>query len=221
MHWFRVCSVSRISFGICFMILDRNAEQDKMTCHDQEWKLLLSYFLSYLPFLYLNLISCPLCNTNTLWNILMILDRNIELDEMTCWVQKWQLWFSYFWSYLFCMNLISCPLCNSNSLHNILMILGSYLEQDETTCRLQGWQLWRGWGTVFFFFLKVVSSWRKNEHKNRRVKLAQSVFQRTAQADLSLLWVHMQSCRKWFALLISTHKLMVWVYSRIVSVGLF
>ena len=31
------------------------------------------------PFdLFLQLISCPLCNLNTLWNILMVFDRNVE-----------------------------------------------------------------------------------------------------------------------------------------------
>ena len=30
------------------------------------------------------LISCPLCKSNTLWNIFMILGRNVEQDEMTC-----------------------------------------------------------------------------------------------------------------------------------------
>ena len=31
--------------------------------------------------------SCPLCNLNTLWNILMILGRNVDQDEMTCRIQ--------------------------------------------------------------------------------------------------------------------------------------
>ena len=43
--------------------------------------------------------SCPLCNLNTLWNILMILGRNVDQDEMMCHIQDWQLWLSYFWSY--------------------------------------------------------------------------------------------------------------------------
>ena len=34
------------------------------------------------------LISCPLCNSNTLWNILMVLDRNVEQDETMCCVQE-------------------------------------------------------------------------------------------------------------------------------------
>ena len=34
------------------------------------------------------LISCPLCKSKTLWNIFMILGRNIEQDQMTCHVQE-------------------------------------------------------------------------------------------------------------------------------------
>ena len=30
------------------------------------------------------LISCPLCKSNTLWNILMILNRNVEQDKTMC-----------------------------------------------------------------------------------------------------------------------------------------
>ena len=30
------------------------------------------------------LILCLLCKTNTLWNIFMILGRNVEQDETTC-----------------------------------------------------------------------------------------------------------------------------------------
>ena len=41
----------------------------------------------YLPFFCLNLISGPLCNSNTLRNILMILGRNVEQDE-TCSLQN-------------------------------------------------------------------------------------------------------------------------------------
>ena len=37
---------------------------------------------------YYVLISCPLCKSNTLWNIFMILDRNVAQDEMTCRVQE-------------------------------------------------------------------------------------------------------------------------------------
>ena len=34
------------------------------------------------------LILCPLCMSNTLWNIFMILGRTVEKDEMICCVQE-------------------------------------------------------------------------------------------------------------------------------------
>ena len=34
------------------------------------------------------LISCLLCKSKTLWNIFMILGRNVEQDQMTCRVQE-------------------------------------------------------------------------------------------------------------------------------------
>ena len=34
------------------------------------------------------LISCPLCKSKTLWNIFMILGRNVEQDQMTGRVQE-------------------------------------------------------------------------------------------------------------------------------------
>ena len=34
------------------------------------------------------LISCPLCKSKTLWNIFMILGRNVEQDPTTCRVQE-------------------------------------------------------------------------------------------------------------------------------------
>ena len=116
----------------------------------------ISPFWSYLSFLCLNLILCPLCNSNTLQIILILLGRNVEQDETTYCIQDWQLWLSYFWTYLsfLCLNLISCPLCNSNTLYNILMILGRNVEQDEKMCCLQEWQLGLGWGTYIFFFSK-------------------------------------------------------------------
>ena len=42
------------------------------------------------------LILCPLCKSKALWNIFMILGRNVEQDQTTCRVQEWQLWLSYF-----------------------------------------------------------------------------------------------------------------------------
>ena len=46
-------------------------------------------FCSYLPLFYLKWILCPLYKT--LWNILMVLGKNVEQDEMTCRVQEHQL----------------------------------------------------------------------------------------------------------------------------------
>ena len=82
-----------------------------MKCHVQEWQLLLSYFWSYIPFLCLTLISCPLCNKNTLWNILMI----FEVDEVMC-TRKTTLALlllalSPFVIFDSDYALISCPLC--------------------------------------------------------------------------------------------------------------
>ena len=102
--------------------------------------------------------SCPFCNLNTLWNILMILGRNVEQDQTTCRIQEWQLWLSYFWSYhpLFYLKKIWCPLCNSNTLWNILMVLGRIVEHDQMTCCLQEWQLWR---YLPLLYLTVIIHW--------------------------------------------------------------
>ena len=43
------------------------------------------------------LILCPLCKSKTLWNIFMILGRNVEQDHTTCCVQEC---LSYVWRYL-------------------------------------------------------------------------------------------------------------------------
>ena len=39
--------------------------------------------------------SYLLCNWNTLWNILMILDRNVDQDKMMCHIQDWHFWLSF------------------------------------------------------------------------------------------------------------------------------
>ena len=95
-------------------ILGRNIEQDEMTCCIQEWQLWLSYFWSYLSFLCLNLISCQLCNSNTLWIIWILLCRNVEQDETTCCVQELQLWrvlgtFVFFFFFFFFFLLKNTP----------------------------------------------------------------------------------------------------------------
>ena len=73
------------------------------------------------------LISCPLCKSNTLWNILTILDNNeflllvFEFDYLSL-------------------------LCYTNTLRNSLMMLGTNVEQGEIKCCVQEWQLWRDRG---------------------------------------------------------------------------
>ena len=34
------------------------------------------------------LFSCPICKSSTLWNIFMILGRNVEKDKTTCCIQE-------------------------------------------------------------------------------------------------------------------------------------
>ena len=89
------------------------------------------------------LISCLLCKSNTLWNILMILGSNEEQDQMTCHIQEWQLWLFLLLELspllVFEYDFLSL-LCNMNTLQNILMILGRNVEQDEVTCWVQEWQ---------------------------------------------------------------------------------
>ena len=82
------------------------------------------------------LISCLLCKSNTLWNIFIILVRNVEQDKMRC-VQKWQLWLSYFWSFLplFCF-WNGFRVCNLNTLQSILVVLGRNVEQDVSHTRM-------------------------------------------------------------------------------------
>ena len=110
-----------------------------MTFQVQERQFWLSYFWSYIPFFFFNLISCSFCNTNALWNILMLFGRNVEQDKMKCYVQERQLWLSYLWSYLpfLCLNLILCPFCNSNTFWIILILLGRNVEQDDDMLRTE------------------------------------------------------------------------------------
>ena len=66
------------------MILHRYVEQVMMVCREQEWQLLLTYFLSYFPLIILGVISCPLYNLNTFWNIFVILHRYVEQVMTMC-----------------------------------------------------------------------------------------------------------------------------------------
>ena len=70
------------------MILSSYVEQVMMMCRIQEWQLSLSYFLSYFPLIISDVISCPLYNLNTLWNIIMILHSCVEQVMMMCPVQE-------------------------------------------------------------------------------------------------------------------------------------
>ena len=88
------------------------------------------------------LISCPLCKSKTLWDIFMILGRNVEQDQTMCHVQNDTLPFLLLALSPFLMSdndypLISCLLYKSKSLWNNFMILGRNVEQDQTTCRVQ------------------------------------------------------------------------------------
>ena len=50
------------------------------------------FLLPFSPFVIFDsdypLISCPLCKSKTLWNIFMILGRNVEHDQRTCHIQE-------------------------------------------------------------------------------------------------------------------------------------
>ena len=56
------------------------------------------------------LISCLLWKSKTLWNIFIILGRNVEHDQMTCHKKEWQLWpsniFFFFFPTLFSMTMV-------------------------------------------------------------------------------------------------------------------
>ena len=124
-----------------WMMLGRNAEQDKTTHHIQVTTLAF-FVLESSPFvLFFKLISCQLCNSNTFQNILIVFGRNVEQYEMKCRVKELQLPFlllalSPFIIFDSDYALVLCLLCKSNTLWNILMILGSNEEQDQMTCHI-------------------------------------------------------------------------------------
>ena len=108
-----------------------------------------------------SLISCPLCNSNTLWNILKVLGRNVEQDNTMCCIQEWQLCLSYFWHYLpislcYIWQWLCFALCKLNTLQNILMILRRNAEHDKTTHHIQEWQLWL---SFFWSYLPYFCFW--------------------------------------------------------------
>ena len=99
----------------------------------------LKAYKVHLPFDTCYAFSCPLCNLNTLGNIIMILHRYVEQVMAMCGVQDLQLSLSYFLSYypLIVSDAISCPLHNLNTLRHIIVILYSCVEQVMTMCRKQ------------------------------------------------------------------------------------
>ena len=66
-----------ISCPLCKTLWNNLMIQDQTTYPVQEWQLCLSCFWRYLPLL-CPLILCPLYKSKTLWNIFMILGRNVE-----------------------------------------------------------------------------------------------------------------------------------------------
>ena len=88
--------------------------------------------------------SCPLCNLNTFWNILMILGNSAFLTfgvTSLCYILLNLTTLPFLLSTLspFVISysdypLILCPLCKSKTLWNIFMTLGRNVEQDQITC---------------------------------------------------------------------------------------
>ena len=82
---------------------------------------------------YLTFGVIALCNSNTLWNILMVFGRNIEQTSIRMTTLPFILLvFSPFVIFDSDYALILCPLCILNKLWNIFMILDINVEQDET-----------------------------------------------------------------------------------------
>ena len=92
------------------------------------------------------MISCPLCKSKILWNISVILGRNVEQDQTMCYVQDvlrtrmttlpfllFEL--SPFVEFYNDNPLISYPFYKSKTLWNIFMILGRNVE-DVTRTRM-------------------------------------------------------------------------------------
>ena len=72
------------TFWNILMILYNYVEQVMTMCRIHKWQLSLSYFLSYLPLMVSDAISCPLYNLNTLWNIIIILHSYVEQVMTMC-----------------------------------------------------------------------------------------------------------------------------------------
>ena len=74
------------------MILGRNVEQDQTNVSHTRKTTLPFLLLALFPFVIFDsdnpVISCPLYKSKALWNIFMILGRNVEQDQTTCRVQE-------------------------------------------------------------------------------------------------------------------------------------
>ena len=111
------------------MIYHSYIEQVMTMCRVQEWQLLLSYFFSYFLLIVSDKISCPLCNLNTLWNIIMILHSYVEQVMTMCCVQEWQLLLAYRRDYfmkLYCFVEEVVTMCSVWKNTAALMVILSY-----------------------------------------------------------------------------------------------
>ena len=74
------------------MILGRSVEQYKTMVSRTKFTTLTFLLLGLSPFVIFDsdyaMISCLLCKSHTLWNIFMILGRNVIQDKTTCHVQE-------------------------------------------------------------------------------------------------------------------------------------
>ena len=82
----RLCNLNTVRNIL--MILHCYIEQVMTMCGIQKWELSLKHFLCYLPFDAFYAYSCPLCNLNTLWNMIMILHSYEEQVMTMCRVQE-------------------------------------------------------------------------------------------------------------------------------------
>ena len=92
MHLFSVSYVSQTLFGIYwwYLVVMKSRTKRHVTYKNDNF-CFFYFWLSPLLVFDFDFLS-SLCNTNTLWNILMMLNgTNVEQDEMTCCVQEWQL----------------------------------------------------------------------------------------------------------------------------------
>ena len=113
-HKLLVCSVTSLPLGIFWCYLEEMWNRTILVIYKNDnW---LSNFWSYHPLFCLKYISCPLCNSNTLWSILMVFGRNVEQDETVLLTRMTTLLFlllvlSAFVIFYSDYTFISCLLC--------------------------------------------------------------------------------------------------------------